>query len=471
MGGENKFTNESERLCIMKMWDGRFSKPSDSLMERFHNSLPFDCTLIDEDIAGSVAWAGALQKIGIFTAEEFATVRDALIAIGKDYHDGKIAFTSRDEDIHMAVERILVERIGETGSRLHTGRSRNDQVTTDLRLFVKKKAALLRQRLTDVQKALLDRAERDNDVIMPGFTHLQQAQPILLSHYWLSMFSLMQREKNRLSQAAATADIMPLGSGAIAGSGFDVDREYLASTLGFSAVSSNSIDGVASRDYALELLASCASLGISISRYAEDLIIFSSHEFGFIELDDAWSTGSSMMPQKKNPDSLELIRGKCGRFIGNYTSLAATLKGVGLTYYKDLQEDKEPLFDSIAHMEMVLEVLAQVLSTLTVKKDRIARDLHPFLLATDVADYLVRKGLPFRQAHHVVGRIVGHCIKNNVALTALTVDDLRQFSDLFGDDVVKLFSWEGAVAGRCVHGGTSRKSVEMQIAEAKKIIG
>jgi argininosuccinate lyase len=454
----------------MKMWDGRFSKPSDSLMERFNNSLPFDCTLIDEDIAGSIAWAGALEKIGVFTTAESATVRDALASIGRDYRDGTITFTSRDEDIHMAVERILVERIGDTGSRLHTGRSRNDQVTTDLRLFVRKKAATLRQLLAGLQKALLDRAEQDIDVIMPGFTHLQQAQPILLSHYWLSMFYLMQRENIRLMQAAAAADTMPLGSGAIAGSGFDVDREYLASTLGFSAVSANSIDGVASRDYALELLASCASLGIGVSRYAEDLIIFSSYEFGFIELDDAWSTGSSMMPQKKNPDSLELIRGKCGRFIGNYTRLATTLKGVGLTYYKDLQEDKEPLFDSIAHMEMVLEVFTRVLLTLIIKKERIARDLHPFLLATDIADYLVRKGLPFRQAHHVVGRIVGHCIQKNITLTALSVDDLHQFSDLFSDDVTSLFSWEGAVEGRCVWGGTSRKSVETQIAEAKRII-
>jgi len=455
----------------MKMWDGRFSKPSDSLMERFNNSLPFDKTMIDEDIAGSIAWAGALAKIGVFTEGEFTLVSSALRAIGSDYHAGLVSFTSRDEDIHMAIERLLVERIGETGSRLHTGRSRNDQVTTDLRLYVKKQAAAITSRIRQLQQAVVGRAETDIDVIMPGFTHLQQAQPVLLSHYWMSLFFLLEREASRMEQAAKRADCMPLGSGAIAGSGFDVDRTYLAETLGFSSVSSNSIDGVASRDYALELLSACASLGISISRYAEDMIIYSSCEFGFIELDDAWSTGSSMMPQKKNPDSLELIRGKCGRFIGNYTRLATTLKGVGLTYYKDLQEDKEPLFDSIDHMLMVLEVFAQVIATLTVKKERIEKDLHPFLLATDFADFLVRKGLPFRQAHHVIGKIVGHCVEKNIPFSSLNVNDLRKFSDLFDETALSLFSWSGAVEGRKVRGGTSRGSVEAQIAEAKRLLG
>lgn len=454
----------------MKMWDGRFSRPSDSLMERFHNSLPFDCTMIDEDIAGSIAWAGALRKIGVYSTEEYATVRKALKGIKDDFHQDKITFSPHDEDIHMAVERLLIERIGEAGSRLHTGRSRNDQVTTDFRLYIKKKLSLLAAKLEVLQRTLLDRCATDNGIIMPGYTHLQQAQPILLAHYWLSFFFLLEREKKRLQQALCAADVMPLGSGALAGSGFPVDRSWLAQTLDFAEVTDNSLDGVAARDYALEALAACASLGISLSRYAEDLIIFSSHEFGFVELDDAWATGSSMMPQKKNPDSLELLRGKCGRFIGNYTRFATTLKGVGLTYYKDLQEDKEPLFDSLYQMEMVLEVFAQVVGTLSVKKDRIKGDLHPFLLATDLADYLVHKGMAFRNAHNVIGRLVGHCVKKEISLVSLTVQQLKQFSDLFEDDVTRLFSWEGAIAGRDVAGGTSGRNVEIQLSKARKLL-
>jgi argininosuccinate lyase len=370
----------------------------------------------------------------------------------------------------MAVERLLVERIGDAGSRLHTGRSRNDQVTTDFRLYIKKKLSLLTEKVEGLQRALLDRCETDDGTIMPGYTHLQQAQPILLPHYWLSFFFLLEREKKRVRQALTAADVMPLGSGALAGSGFPVDRSRLADTLGFSEVTDNSLDGVAARDYVLEALAACTSLGISLSRYAEDLVIFSSHEFGFVELDDAWATGSSMMPQKKNPDSLELLRGKCGRFIGNYTRFATTLKGVGLTYYKDLQEDKEPLFDSLYQMEMVLEVFAQVIATLSVKRDRIRGDLHPFLLATDLADYLVRKGMAFRNAHHVIGGIVGHCVKKDVSLTSLDVKQLRKFSELFDDDVMDLFSWEGAVAGRDVAGGTSGRSVHKQLHKARKLL-
>jgi argininosuccinate lyase len=454
----------------VKMWDGRFSKPSDSLMERFNNSLPFDQKLIDEDIAGSIAWAGALERIGVFTNDEYDTVAAALREIGEAYHAGDIVFTPQDEDIHMAVERLLVERIGETGQRLHTGRSRNDQVTTDFRLYVKKTLTGLLREITSLQQVLVDRAETDTGIIMPGYTHLQQAQPILLPHYWLSLFFLLEREKSRFAHAVQTADSMPLGSGAIAGSGFPVDRDYLAGQLGFSSVSDNSIDGVAARDYVLEALAACASLGISISRYAEDMIIYSSHEFGFIELDDAWSTGSSMMPQKKNPDSLELIRGKCGRFIGNYTRFATTLKGVGLTYYKDLQEDKEPLFDAVSQMEMVLQVFARVIATLSVRKNRIEQDLHPFLLATDLADYLVRRGMPFRQAHQVIGKIVGHCVEKDVALTALSVETLRGFSDKFDESVTALFAWQGAVDGRSVQGGTGTASVQVQLEKARHLL-
>ncbi|MCX7725427.1 MAG: argininosuccinate lyase [Chitinispirillaceae bacterium] len=455
----------------MKMWDGRFLKPSDSLMEKFHNSLPFDQTLIDEDIEGSKAWAGALEKIGVYKKDEYQKVCKALDKIREDYHQGKISFDEHDEDIHMAIERILIERVGEAGARLHTGRSRNDQVTTDLRLFLKKKIMFLINCITELQKVLIKRAEKDKEIIIPGYTHLQQAQPILISHYWLSFFFILEREKERLRSAYKTADILPLGSGAIAGSGFKIDREYLAERLGFSKLSENSIDGVASRDYVLETLSVCASLGITLSRYAEDLIIFSSGEFGFIELDDAWATGSSMMPQKKNPDSLELIRGKSGRFIGNYVSFATTLKGVGLAYYKDLQEDKEPLFDSLSQMEMVLKVFKEVVDTLSLHKEKIKNNLNPFLLATDLADYLVKKGLPFRKAHNIVGKIVAYCLESREMFTELKLDTLKKFSNLFSDDVEKIFSWKNALSNREIRGGTGLKSIKKQLKIAKKLVG
>jgi len=454
----------------MKMWEGRFSKPSDELMESFNNSLLFDKALIEEDIAGSIAWAGALRKIGVYSDDEYVKVKAGLNSILDDYKKGCIEFLRSDEDIHMAVERLLTERVGEAGERLHTGRSRNDQVITDTRLYTKKALLKIKEALVELQKAVVTRAQSDLQIIMPGFTHYQQAQPVLLSHYWMSFFSILEREKSRIAHAVLSTDILPLGSGAIAGSGFNVDRDAIANELGFSAVSSNSIDMVSSRDFLLETLSVFASIGIHLSRYAEDLIVWSTKEFGFVELDDAWSTGSSMMPQKKNPDSLELIRGKSGRLLGNYTRLAATLKGLGLTYFKDLQEDKEPLFDSEHNLHIVLKVFTHVLLTLKVREDNIRQDLDPFLLATDMADYLVRKKLPFRQAHKVTGRVVRYCVEANMNLTEIPLEKLRDFSELFDEDVAALYSWEQAVASRTVKGGTGWESVKAQIEEAVKII-
>ncbi len=454
----------------MKMWDGRFSKPSAKLMEQFNNSLPVDKALIEEDVSGSMAWAAALKKAKVLSGKEYTAIVKGLKKIQADFAKGTIRFLSSDEDIHMAVERLLVEKIGKAGEKLHTGRSRNDQVVTDTRLYTMRRMAVIRTKILCIQKALLARAQNDIKVISPAFTHLQQAQPILLSHFWLSLLFALEREKKRFSNATDTADIMPLGSGAIAGTGFAIDRNYLAEELGFSEVSENSIDGVSSRDFILEALSACCSTGILLSRYAEDLIIWSSKEFGFIELDDAWSTGSSMMPQKKNPDSLELIRGKTGRFIGNYTRFATTLKGVGLAYYKDLQEDKEPLIDSFDQLELVCEVFANVIATLSVKAENISRDLDPLLLATDVADYLVEKGMPFRAAHKVVGKIVGHCVEKKLDLSELSVPDLKAFSDLFEKDVLKVFKWESAIAHRNVQGGTGLNSVKNQIEKTKILI-
>jgi argininosuccinate lyase len=370
----------------------------------------------------------------------------------------------------MAVERLLVEKIGAVGEKLHTGRSRNDQVITDVRLYVMRHIAEIRMRIVNLQKALLHRAEKDIKIIAPAFTHLQQAQPILLSHYWLSLIFALEREKERFANAAKCADLMSLGSGAVAGSGFPVDRGLIAKCLGFSKISENSIDGVASRDFILETLSSCVSTILLLSRYAEDLIIWSSKEFGFVELDDAWSTGSSMMPQKKNPDSLELVRGKAARFIANYTRLATTLKGVGLAYYKDLQEDKEPLFDSLRQLDIICDVFSNIVLTLSVKAYTIKNDLDPLLFATDVADYLVSKGMPFRQAHKVVGRIVGDCIARKTSFANLTVAQLRQYSGLFSNDVMKVFKWESSIAHRNIEGGTGLASVKKQIQKAKKLV-
>jgi len=454
----------------MKMWDGRFSKPSDALMEAFNNSLPFDRALISEDIAGSAAWANALERVGVFTPPERAAVVDGLKSILDDCNNGRAAFLPSDEDVHMAVERLLVERVGAAGEKLHTGRSRNDQVVTDTRLYAKKALAETREALAELQAAVIERAKSDIRIIVPGFTHLQQAQPVLLSHYWMSLFSILEREKSRIGHAIVSTDILPLGSGAIAGSGFPVDRDAIAAELGFASVSANSMDMVASRDFLLEALSVFASVGIHLSRYAEDLIIWSSKEFGFIELDDAWSTGSSMMPQKKNPDSLELIRGKSGRLVGNYVRLATTLKGLGLAYFKDLQEDKEPFFDSERNLQMVIKVFTHVLLTLKVREDKIERDLDPFLLATDMADYLVRKGMPFRQAHKVIGRLVGYCVETDTPLTEVPLEKLKEFSDMFDSGVAKLYSWEQAVNARSVKGGTSLESVKAQIGAAENIL-
>lgn len=455
----------------MKLWDGRFAAQTDSLMEEFHNSLPFDQALIAQDIQGSIAWARALHRAELLDNDELTRIVGGLEGILADYDNNTLAFLPSDEDIHMAVERVLIEQIGEAGAKLHTGRSRNDQVATDFRLYVMQGLGHVCDLVVALQKALLERAESDAQVIVPGYTHLQQAQAVALSHYWMGFFFALEREKVRLAQARECADLMPLGAGALAGSGFPVDRQFLAEQLGFSAVSDNSMDAVASRDFALQCLAACASLGILISRHAEDLIIWSSHEFGFVELDDAWATGSSMMPQKKNPDSLELIRGKTGRFIGNHTRLATTLKGVGLTYYKDLQEDKEPVFDSLGNMALVLQVAARVLETLQVKADRMAGDLDSLLWATDVADYLVSRGMPFREAHQVVGKLVKYCIDNKLQMSDVQHDTLRGFSPLFGDDIAGVFSWDAALSHRDIPGGTGPESVKIQIKRARALLG
>ena len=452
-----------------KMWDGRFAKPTDKLMEEFNNSLSVDKIFIEEDIFGSVAWANALVGAGILSIEECAEIENGLGAILERYRKGELEgeFLPCDEDVHMAVERLLGEEIGDLAKKLHTGRSRNDQVATDFRLFVKKHCYALLEDLRAFMKSVFMRAVADKNIIIAGYTHYQQAQPVLLSHYWLSLFFVLEREFKKLEYAVFSADILPLGSGAIAGCGFSIDRFDLAEKLRFREPTRNSIDGVASRDFVLDCLHCLASVSINLSRYAEDLIVWSTKEFGYVELDDAWSTGSSMMPQKKNPDSLELIRGKTGRTIGNYTRFATTLKGIGLSYFKDLQEDKEPLIDSLKTVEMTLRVFSKVLDTLKINEKNIEKSLDPFLLATDVADYLVRKGMPFRQAHGVIGKTVAYCVKNNKKFNALSLSELQEFSTLFDEDVLEYFDFKNALKQRDIYGAAGPSSVEAQLEYAK----
>jgi len=451
-------------------WGGRFTKDTARLMHRFNESLTVDAALIEEDIAASIAWAAALGRARVLTPAEVRRITAGLGRILRRHRAGKLRFSAADEDIHMAVERMLTEDIGDAGAKLHTGRSRNDQVATDFRLYIMKTMRGVMSGIHTLQKTLCMRARRETDIVAPGYTHLQQAQPVSLAHYWLSFFFALEREKKRAANAIRSADAMPLGAGALAGSGCRIDRRWLARRLGFSRCVENSMDAVASRDFVLEALAALCSIGVCLSRYAEDLIIWSSKEFGFIELDDAWSTGSSMMPQKKNPDALELIRGKCGRLIGTFTRCAATLKGVGLTYYKDLQEDKEPYIDSVRQVVMALEVLSGVVRTLNVNRGRIAAALDPMLFATDVADYLANKGVPFRKAHAIVGAMVRHCIDNHVPLNRMTLEQMRRFSPVFDRGVQKVFSWSAALAHRDIEGGTGPESVRRQLQQAQALM-
>ena len=455
-----------------KMWDGRFLKPTDKLMEEFNCSLPVDKVFIEEDIRGSIAWAHALLDAGVLTTKECGDIKKGLEKILEKHKNDKLEseFLPSDEDIHMAVERLLGDEIGDLAKKLHAGRSRNDQVAADFRMFTKNRCALLLKDLNTFMWAVYNRSLKDRTVIIAGYTHYQQAQPILLSHYWLSLFFIMKREYEKLENTCASADLSPLGSGAMAGCGFAIDRFDLAKNLGFAAPSENSIDGVASRDFVLDTLHCLASIGISLSRYAEDLIVWSTKEFGYVELDDAWSTGSSMMPQKKNPDCLELIRGKTGRLIGNYTRFATTLKGIGLSYFKDLQEDKEPLIDSLKTVETTLRVFSGVLDTLNVNEKNIKESLDPFLLATDIADYLVKKGTPFREAHGVIGKIVAYCVEKGVKFNSLELKELKKFSPLFMDDVLPFFDFKNALNRRDVYGAAGPASVERQIALAGEFL-
>ena len=447
------------------LWGGRFSGANDPLMDRLNASLPFDWRLWDADITGSLAWAVAICRAGLLTAAE----RDA-ICVGLQVVRDEIAVNpaaifavATDEDIHSFVERRLTDTIGAVAGKLHTGRSRNDQIATDVRLWLRGQVRALDQLLAELIRSTVDRAEAELDVLMPGYTHVQPAQPIRWSHWLLSYAWAWQRDRARLADLLPRINIMPLGSGALAGCPFAIDREQLAADLDFTAASPNSLDAVSDRDFIAEFLFWAALTGVHLSRWAEDLVFWSSREFGFITLADAYSTGSSLMPQKKNPDAAELLRGKAGRLVGGLTGLLTMLKGLPSSYDKDLQEDKEPLFDAVDTLMRTLPVAQGILETLTIHPIRMAASLGDELLATDLADWLVRRGVPFRQSHHLVGQVVRRAEELNCALRDLPLADLQAISSYFTAEVALVWDFEQSVEQRAATGGTARAAVLAQI--------
>jgi len=454
----------------MKLWGGRFAGGLDALAAQYNNSIGFDWRLAEADIRGSVAWARALAAAGVLEQHEADRICSGLRAVLEEVQAGTFALAESDEDVHTAVERRLTEVIGPVGGKLHTGRSRNDQVATDFRLWMLTALDACAEQVRALQAALLDRARADMGVILPGYTHLQRAQPVLLSHWWLSHFWPLQRDRERLAQARARTAVLPLGAGALAGAPFPVDRAALADKLGFAAVAPNSLDAVSDRDFAAEFLFVAALVGVHLSRLSEALILFSTAEFGFIELSDAYATGSSLMPQKKNPDTLELTRGKAGALIGRLAGLLAALKGLPSAYDKDMQEDKQPVFEASDTLMLMLPVMAGLLASLRARPEAMRRALDPAMLATDLADYLVVRGVPFREAHGLVGRAVQLAQEKGVPLDELTLAELQGISAVFAGDVAAVFDFSAAVERRNVTGGTATAAVQAQLEQAGALV-
>ncbi|WP_188399559.1 argininosuccinate lyase [Sporomusa sp. GT1] len=456
---------------MSKLWGGRFAKSTDVMVEEFTSSISFDNRMYRQDIAGSMAHARMLAKCGIISHEDAKLIIDGLQGILADIEAGNFSFEVSLEDIHMNIEKRLTERIGPAGGRLHTARSRNDQVALDTHMYVREQVAEIAGLLFELEQAVLDTAEKYPDVIMPGYTHLQRAQPILFSHHMMAYFFMFERDFRRLKGVWESADIMPLGAGALAGTTFPIDREAVARELKFGRIYENSLDAVSDRDYILEFLSFASILMMHLSRISEEIILWSSTEFSFIELDDAHCTGSSIMPQKKNPDVAELVRGKTGRVFGHLMAMLTVAKGLPLAYNKDLQEDKEGLFDTIDTVKFSLTVYAAMLRGMKVNVSAMRQALRTdFSNATDMADYLVKKGLPFRQAHEVVGKCVAYCLSEQKTLTDLTLKEFEQFSPLFAADIIDAISVETCVAARNSMGGTSPTQVGHAVTIAKSIL-
>ena len=435
-------------------------------MEAFTSSLAFDRRLARYDIQGSQAHCKMLVKQKLLTPAEGEKIRKGLERVQREIEQDRFPFLASDEDIHMAVERRLTEKIGLLGGKLHTARSRNDQVLLDVRLYLREETRHIHKLLTALQKRLARLAKRHRDVVMPGYTHLQRAQPVLLAHHLLAYYDMLDRDAERLQECRQRINVLPLGAGALAGTSLPIDRAYVARLLGFARVSTNSLDTVADRDFLVEFLSVSAMISMHLSRFAEELVLWASSEFQFIELPDAFATGSSMMPQKKNPDVPEIIRGKTGRVYGNLFALLTTLKGLPLAYNRDLQEDKEPLFDTVDTVTSMLSVLEAMLGQLVFRPDRMqAAALGGFTLATDVADYLVEKGVPFRKAHDIVARVVRRCLSDNIGLEQLSLEDWQGFSAAFESDLLPRLSLEAAVDRRRSAGGTARANVHKRLQE------
>ena len=456
---------------MAKLWGGRFQKSTDKKVDDFNSSIRFDKRMYTQDIKGSIAHARMLGRQGIIPQEDADKIIAELKNILSDIEAGKIEFLIDVEDIHMNIEKILTDRIGDAGKRLHTGRSRNDQVALDIRMYLMDETEIVEEMLVHALNVLVDMAAEHTETIMPGYTHLQKAQPITFAHHLMAYFEMFKRDLSRLKDCRRRMNVMPLGSGALAGTTYPLDRESVAAELGFDGVTMNSLDGVSDRDFVIELASCLSIIMMHMSRFSEELILWSSHEFSFVEMDDAFSTGSSIMPQKKNPDVAELIRGKTGRVYGHLMGLLTTMKGIPLAYNKDMQEDKEPIFDALDTVKLCLPVFCDMISTMTVKKDNMLRGAKGgFTNATDAADYLVKKGLPFREAHAVIGRMVFYAIEHNKSLDELTMDEFKEFSDIIESDIYDAISMETCVNDRKLIGGPAKETVEKAIKKAREFL-
>jgi len=454
-----------------KPWSGRFTKETDKLVEQFTESVSFDLRLFEDDVRGSIAHAKMLGKQGIIPRQDAEAIVAGLGRLIEEYERGELAFDISLEDVHMNVEKFLRDRIGSVAGKLHTARSRNDQIALDIRLFLKREIPAARELIADLQKALIEVAERNIDALMPGFTHFQHAQPIYLGHHLMAYFWMFQRDRERLSDCLKRVDVLPLGSAAFAGTTFPIDREFVAKELGFSKVSENSMDSVSDRDFIVEFLAAAALTMAHLSRLAQDIMLWSSHEYGFVELDDSVTTGSSIMPQKKNPDCAELIRGKTGRVYGSLMTLLTILHALPMSYNRDLQEDKEPLFDALDTVKMSLQVMALMLRTAKFNSERMREAIRgDFSTATDLADALVRRGVPFREAHAIVGALVKNCIAPGKGLEDITLSDLKEVYPDADLELLGCLDPECSANARKAAGGTAKENVARQIKQAKQLM-
>ena len=456
---------------MKKLWEGRFTKNTNALLEKFNASITFDKRMYAEDIKGSIAHSKMLSKQEIISQDDQTKIEKGLNQIKLEIENGTFIFKIEDEDIHMSIEKRLTEIIGSTAGKLHTARSRNDQVALDVRMYVRHQSLEIKELLINMESVLYTLSKKYKNTIIPGYTHLQRAQPILLAHHLLAYFQMFKRDISRIDDFLERSDEMPLGAGALAGTTFDLDRHYVAGQLGFSAPTVNSLDSVSDRDFIIELASIISIISMHLSRFSEEIIIWCTSEFSFIKLDDAFATGSSIMPQKKNPDIAELVRGKSGRIYGNLIAILTTMKALPLAYNKDMQEDKEGIFDSIDNIKICIEIFYEMLSTMDVNEKEILESMKKgFLNATDVADYLAKNGMPFREAHKVVGQIVSYCEQKNIAIDDMKFEEYLGFSNIFKEDVLEAITIENCVNNRNSYGGTSIKNVLMQLELAEKFL-